>query len=141
MRIRPAALIFAVLFLITGVGAFIPGLVTPETGHHPGLVPHGRFLGLFPTNTLHNALHIGFGIWGVLAWRTAGAARFYLGAIAMGYLLLAAMGLSRTFSTFFGYMPLYGHDVWLHAILAIAATACLILADRRSEGRPAGAHL
>ena len=31
------------------------------------------------------------------------------------------MGLIQVLSTTFGLIPLYGHDVWLHALLAIVA--------------------
>lgn len=77
--------------------------------------------GLFPVNVLHNLVHILFGAWGLVAARSLGAARTYARVVAIAYALLTIMGLIPATNTTFGLVPIYGHDVWLHALLAIVA--------------------
>jgi hypothetical protein len=81
----------------------------------------GYELGLFPVNVLHNIVHLLFGIWGILAARSLGGARTYFRAVAIIYALLTVMGLVPALYTTFGLIPIYGNDVWLHALLAIVA--------------------
>ncbi len=120
--LKTFALIWGVLFLLAGAGGFIPGLSPPAT--HPGLtVEHGSAmaLGLFPVNTLHNIVHLLFGVWGILAARSVGASRGYARAVAIAYGLLIILGLLPATNTLFGFVPLHGNDVWLHVVLAVPA--------------------
>jgi len=118
------ALVFGIVFLAIGVAGFIPGLTPAHT--HPDVTFEtglGLLFGLFPVNLLHNLVHIVFGIWGLAASRAILAARTYARAVAVIYAVLALMGLisiGRIYTTF-GLIPLYGHVVWLHALLAIVA--------------------
>jgi Domain of unknown function (DUF4383) len=59
--------------------------------------------------------------WGLAAYRSFAAARIYARAVAVVYGILTVMGLIPVLDTTFGLIPLYGHDVWLHALLAIVA--------------------
>lgn len=116
------ALIYGIVFIIVGVAGFIPGLVQPVGDH--GLVVdegHGLLFGLFPVNILHNIVHLLFGIWGLLAARTLGAARGYFKAVFIIYAVLAVLGLIPAANTLFGLVPLHGNDVWLHVLLALPA--------------------
>ena len=81
----------------------------------------GYELGLFPVNVLHNIVHILFGLWGLMAARSYGGARGYFRAVAIIYAVLTVMGLIDGLNTTFGLIPLYGNDVWLHALLALVA--------------------
>lgn len=122
--LRWFALIFGIVFLLVGVAGFVPGLMQPHS--HPDVMVTqglGLVLGLFPVNILHNAAHLLFGVWGLLASRSDGAARAYGKVVAIAYALLAVMGLvtAMRLHTFFGFVPLYGHDIWLHAVLAAVA--------------------
>lgn len=122
MSVRTFALIWGILFLIAGAGGFIPQLSPAAT--HPGLtMDHGSAmaLGLFPVNTLHNIVHLLFGIWGVLAYRSVSGARGYARAVAIAYGLLIILGLLPQTNTMFGFVPLFGNDVWLHVVLALPA--------------------
>ena len=83
--------------------------------------PHGLLFGVFPVNAAHNGAHILFGLWGLAAARSAGAAMLYARAVAILYALLTLMGMIPGLDDLFGLMPLYGNDIWLH--LGIAATA------------------
>jgi len=82
---------------------------------------HGRLFGLFPVNAVHNIVHLAFGVWGVVAYRAFSSARLYARAVAVIYAILAVMGLIPALNTLFGLVPLYGHDIWLHAVLAVIA--------------------
>jgi hypothetical protein len=122
MNLQMVARVFGIVFLIVGIGGFIPGLTQPHT--HPGVTVEafsGMELGLFPVNILHNIVHLAFGVWGLLASRTGSAARTYARVVAVAYALLTVLGLIPATNTTFGLVPIYGHDVWLHALLAAVA--------------------
>lgn len=122
MNTRTFARIFGVVFLLVGIAGFIPGVTQPHD--HPRLAieaSSGMELGLFPVNVLHNLVHIAFGVWGLLAARSFPAARTYARAVAVIYALLAVLGLIPATNTTFGLVPIYGHDIWLHALLAAVA--------------------
>lgn len=122
MRIETFARIFGIVFLIVGIGGFIPGVTQPHD--HPGLVVEaasGMELGLFPVNVLHNLVHIAFGIWGLVAASSFAAARTYARVVAIAYAVLTVMGMIPASNTTFGLVPIYGHDIWLHALLAAVA--------------------
>ena len=125
--LKTLALVFGVVFLAIGAAGFIPGMthepMTAPAAGAPALTmtqSSGDLLGLFPVNLLHNAAHLLFGIWGLLAARSVGGARGYFRAVAIGYGLLTVLGLLPQTQTFFGFIPLHGNDVWLHAVLALA---------------------
>lgn len=122
MHIQTFARIYGIVFLVVGVGGFIPGITQPHV--HPGLTltaASGLELGLFPVNVLHNIVHILFGAWGLWAARDIASARLYARVVAVAYALLTIMGLIPATNTTFGLVPIYGHDVWLHALLAAVA--------------------
>lgn len=127
MNTRTFAMIFGIVFLVVGAGGFIPGLTMMDHAANPAdadvtmKTMFGYELGLFPVNVLHNIVHILFGIWGILAARSLGGARMYFRSVAVIYALLTVMGLVPSLNTTFGMIPIYGNDVWLHALLAIVA--------------------
>lgn len=127
MRTRLFALIVGVVYLLVGVGGFIPGLVSaPAQAAFGDLAVDagaGNLLGLFPVNVLHHLVHLLIGLLGVLAYRTYDASRLYSRALAIIYGLLAIMGLidAANLNTTFGLVPIFGNDVWLHAGTAILA--------------------
>jgi hypothetical protein len=109
------ALIIGVAFLLVGIlGLF----VEDGMGMEADPAAAGQVLGLFPVNLLHNLVHLIFGVWGLAASRSAGAARTYgrIGAVAYGALVLLAF----VSPTLFGLVPIGGHVIWLHAVLALA---------------------
>ncbi|MES2889579.1 MAG: DUF4383 domain-containing protein [Pseudomonadota bacterium] len=121
---RRFALIFGIVFLLVGIAGFIPGVTTPHTHPDVQMTPGlGLVLGLFPVNVLHNIVHLAFGVWGLVASRSDSGGSVYAKAVAIIYALLTVMGLLpfANLHTTFGLIPLYGHDVWLHAGLAVVA--------------------
>ena len=122
MTIKAFSLLFGIVFLVAGVAGFIPGL--SPVHDHPGLTMDAGSrlaLGLFPVNLLHNIIHVLFGLWGLAAARSFAGSRAYARAVAIIYGLLTVMGLIPALNTTFGLVPIYGNDVWLHALLALVA--------------------
>ena len=121
MSTRTFALIFGIVFLVVGIGGFF--LIEQATPDPDLTVTHGygHELGMFPVNTVHNIIHIVFGLWGLAASRSLGASVGYARGVAIIYAVLAVFGLIDATNTTFGLAPLYGNDVWLHAVLALVA--------------------
>ncbi len=124
MSTRTFALLFGIVFLAVGVAGFIPGITTPPHTGHPDLAVdagYGQLLGLFPVNILHNVVHILFGLWGLLAYKSLSASKGYARGVAISYVVLTIAGIIPGLNTMFGLVPLFGNDVWLHALLALVA--------------------
>jgi hypothetical protein len=123
MSTRNFAIVLGVIYIVVGVLGFVPPLLTSRADA-PSLAldqAYGYLFGLFPVNILHSLVHLGVGVWGVLAARTLAAARTYAAAVAVIFGVLTVMGLVPRLNTAFGFIPLFGHDIWLHALTAIAA--------------------
>lgn len=123
MKTRYFAIALGVVFIVVGILGFVPALLAPPEGLEPLAVGqgYGLLFGLFPVNIVHNAVHLAFGVWGLVAWRSFMAARIYARSVAVIYAVVAVMGLIPLLSTTFGLAPLFGHDIWLHAAIAIVA--------------------
>lgn len=107
-----------------GIAAFFPAFLAPDEAlERELLIPHaaGEFLGLFHLNALHNIGHAAAGLWGLLAYRGQRAALTYVRALAVGLAVVAVLGLIPRVNTLFGLVPLHGHIVWFHAVLAVVA--------------------
>ena len=124
MSTRTFALVWGILFLIAGASGFIPGLSTPPHPSHPPLIVdsfYGQAMGLFPVNILHNLVHLAFGVWGLLAYKSLSASRTYAKAVAIIYSVLIVAGFIPGLNTMFGLVPLFGNDILLHIGLALPA--------------------
>ena len=124
MNSRNFALVWGILFLGLVVTGVVPGLLQPPHATDPDLAVdamHGRALGLFPVNILHNLVHLVFGVWGIAAARRLESARTYAKAVAIIYAVFVIMGLVPGLDTTFGLVPLHSNDVWLHVLLAAPA--------------------
>ncbi len=141
MTLRNFALVYGVVFLGIGVLGFIPGLLQPPPAGAPTLAIetlYGYLLALFPVNVLHDLTHVAFGVWGLAAYRGMLAALTYARGVAIIYAVLAVMGLIPVLNTTFGLIPLFGHDVWLHALLAVGAAYFGWMAPAASARHGAG---
>ena len=124
MATRYFALIWGIMFLMVTASGLIPGAWEPAPAHYPDIAVdsmYGAALGLFPVNILHNLVHLVFGVWGVIAYRSWHSSRLYAKVVAIAYGMFAVMGLIPTLDTTFGLVPLFGNDVWLHVLLAAPA--------------------
>ena len=123
MSVRLFALISGIVYVLVGLLGFVPTFVaSPEAA--PALAVeagYGYLLGLFPINVLHNIVHLAVGLWGLLAYRSYSGSRTYGKGLAIFYGLLAVMGFIPVLQTTFGLIPIFGHDIWLHALTALVA--------------------
>jgi hypothetical protein len=120
MEIRRYCKIMGGIFLVIGILGFFPGVsISPAHNMEPSTT--GMLFGLFPVNSLHNLIHIAFGIWALSASRITESARNFCGFNAVIYGVLAVFGLIPGLNNFFGLVPLHGHDVWLHGIIALSS--------------------
>ena len=116
MNPRTFSTVLGVAFLLAGISGFFASPPPPDA---PALTMehgHGLALGLFPVNTLHNVVHLLFGVLGLVA-----GGRGYLKLVAVAYALLVILGLLPATQTTFGLIPIYGNDVWLHGAIAVLA--------------------
>ena len=100
----------------------------PLAGPAPGMV-----LGLFGVNLLHSIVHLLFGVWGLVTSRSFGAAKAYAQIGGVIYIVLAILGFVAP-STF-GFVPIGGNAIWLHAVLGIVLAGVGFTA--RPEATPA----
>lgn len=119
MGTRYFALIAGIVYLLVGVIGFLATGLSMDAS----VATAPRLLGLFPVNVLHNIVHLAIGLWGIAAYRSFAGARAFARALAVIYALLAVMGLisALNINTTFGLIPIFGNDVWLHALTAIVA--------------------
>lgn len=122
MNTGTMAMIFGVVFVLVGLAGFFPAPPPPDAPPLAVEHGHGLALGAFPINTLHNLVHLLFGVLGIAAARGAMlSARGYFQLVAISYGVLTVMGLIPATQTTFGLVPIWGNDVWLHALLAAAS--------------------
>jgi|SRR5687768_11393503 len=114
MSIQRIALVFGIVFLVVGVLGFVQGGM--DMTADPEAAP--KLLGLFPVNAVHSAVHLAFGVWGLLASRSAPGSANYAKIAGIIYLVLTVLGFVAPDG--FGLVPLGGHDIWLHAVLGVA---------------------
>ena len=128
---RYCALAIGILFLLLGLAGFTPAVVS-LAGTSQSFIPldespnayaagFGYIFGLFPTNFLQNLVRCAVGLLGIASYTSASSARLFNRAFAVAYLVLAIMGLFPFANTFFDLMPLFGNNVWVNALSAIAA--------------------
>ena len=129
--VQRVAQVFGIVFLLVALLGFFTTGTSMESD--PARAPH--LLGLFPVNLLHNFVHLAFGIWGLAASRSFGAATAYARIGGVIYLLLAILGF--VVPTGFGLVPLGGANPLLHLVLGAVLTAAGFTArDTRTGGAP-----
>ena len=107
-----------------GIAGFFPIATAPADLTSPYLTigrDYGFVAGLFATNAVLDGLHAAFGIWGILASFSFPRAVGFCRWTAWIFALLFLLGVIPITNTLFGVAPLYGHDIWLHLVIAIAA--------------------
>ncbi|MGH3862196.1 DUF4383 domain-containing protein [Actinokineospora sp.] len=115
---REAAFFFGLVFIALGVAGFVPATVTGNetmgfAGHeHPGLL-----FGLFAVSTLHNLVHLGFGLAGLVMARATASARAFLIGGGVLYLLLGVYGLIVADNSAANLVPTNTADDVLHLTL------------------------
>ena len=124
MILRYFSLIAGIMYLLVGASGFIPALLSPPPATAQDLVVangYGYLMGLFPVNVLHNIVHLLVGVGGIIGYRSVNSARVFARVLAIFYGILTAMGAFPTLNTSFGFIPIFGNDIWLHALTAAIA--------------------
>ncbi|GGO18154.1 DUF4383 domain-containing protein [Micromonospora parathelypteridis] len=148
-RVQSAALAVAGVFLLIGVLGFIPGITTDYgelrfAGHHSDAL----LLGLFQVSILHNAVHLLFGLAGLVLARSVGGARLFLAGGGAIYLALWLYGLAIEAvdpEAGANILPINDADNWLHLALGFGMLALgLLLSNQAGTGgrldNPADRH-
>ena len=124
MTTRHFVLTIGILYLLVGVLGFFPGLVAAPHADAPSVTVdsgYGYLLGLFPVNMLYNLFHLAIGALALAAYRSFPRSIALSRGLAILFGVLAVMGVIPMLSTTFGWIPLFGHNVWLHAATAVIA--------------------
>jgi hypothetical protein len=135
-RVQFAAVAAAGVFALVGVLGFIPGITTGYgdmtfAGHHS----EARLLGLFQVSILHNALHLGFGLVGLVLARSVAGARVFLAGGGALYLGLWLYGFAIDRESAANFIPVNDADNWLHLFLGFGMLAFgLLLSNRVGMG-------
>jgi hypothetical protein len=136
--VQLAALVVGAVFLLVGILGFIPG-VTANIGQL-SFAGHGSgalLLGLFAVSVLHNIVHAGFGVAGLVLARTAAGSRNFLIYGGIIYAVLWIYGLVIDQDSMANFVPINTADNWLHLLLAVAMIGLGGLLGRSRAGRTA----
>ncbi len=119
------ALIGGIIMLAMGIISLIPQMVGSVQVLPPLLIEqsYGLFLGLFAMNILNKVALILFGLAGIYSASKKFSnlpasikfSRWTFGLMGA----LAILGLIPQTNTLFGYWPLFGNVIWLHAAFAV----------------------
>lgn len=151
MTERYVALGIGILYLLLGLAGFIPAFVSIP-GTSESYIPlaesagaysagFGYIFGIIPTNFLHNLIRCSVGLLGITCYNNVGTARLFNRSFTVAYALLAIIGLFPLGETFFGLMPLFGGNVLLNALAAIAAAYYSIVIPAKLMGVNASQNL
>ena len=134
--VRRVAMVFGIVLLLVG----ILGLVSAG-GMSMGADPApAMLLGMFHVNLLHNIVHTLFGVWGLVASRSFAGAKQYAKIGGVIYLFLACLGFLAP--TTFGFIPIGGNDIWLHALVGLVLAGVGFTAKQEmATPAPAGAKM
>ncbi|MEZ0491701.1 DUF4383 domain-containing protein [Kineococcus sp. TBRC 1896] len=139
--VQTTALVVGIAFLVIGVLGFIPGITT-DYGSLSGAGPDSTAMlfGVFQVSVLHNLVHLAFGAAGVLMSRGASAAKAFLVAGGLVYLVLWIYGLVVSESSQANFVPLNTADDWLHLGLGLGMVVLGLAMPRRytRETAPSG---
>ncbi|MGB9376661.1 MAG: DUF4383 domain-containing protein [Mycobacteriales bacterium] len=117
--LQVAAMLVGVVFLLVGVLGFIPGITTGDLAA-AGHTSHAKLLGIFQVSALHNAVHLLFGVAGLLMGRSRSGAKSYLVGGGVIYLVLFVLGLVMVGKeTAINFVPVNVADNLLHLVLGI----------------------
>lgn len=136
--IKRIAIIFGAIFVVVGVLGFIPG-ITPMAADHD----HGRLLGLFAVDGLHNTVHILTGLVAIaVGMMSEHASRNYFRVFGIIYALVALFGFVYGNAPLFGLMANNLADAVLHTAIAVVALVLGFghLADRLEHHHPGTHH-
>jgi len=119
---RYFSLVVGVAFVLAGIAGFIPFFTPPAPADALFLTMdsnYGFLLGLFPVNAPHSIFHFSVGVFGIYAFQRYQTSRIFSRFLGVTLGIFTIMGLIPQLHTSFGFLPLYGHDIWLHGLEAV----------------------
>ena len=125
--VRNVATVFGVVLLLAG----LLGLVSVNGMSLVANPAPAAVFGIFPVNLLHNAVHILFGVWGLIASRSFARARQFVRVGGVIYLGLAILGF--VVPTMFELMPIGGNSIGLHAVVGLVLAGVGFTAKATTE--------
>lgn len=135
---QTAALLFGIVFLIVGIGGFIPGLTTQFERVTSIGGEGGHLLGIFGVNWLENVVHLGYAAAGLYAATSAILSRSYFlwGGIIYGVVWLYGILIDLDSSA--NLIGVNEAGNWLHLTLFLTMVG-LGLFFKSRQGARAGA--
>lgn len=141
--IQKTSVTMGTVFILVGIAGFIPGL-THSAEHLQAAGPGSEalLLGVFQVSVLHNIVHFGYGVWGLIAAVSAPASRIFLIIGGLIYLVLWIYGLIAVGNDQLNFVPFNEADNWLHLGLAIGMVAlgAFMRSEPRMRPRTTGTH-
>src|SRR4051812_26733411 len=111
--VKPAAILFGIVFLLVGILGFVPGVSQPGPDGMPML------LGIFMVNATHSIVHIASGaVFLICGMASAAASSTFFKIFGVVYALVAVMGFVVGNGMIFGLISNNTADTWLHVVLA-----------------------
>jgi hypothetical protein len=139
--VQVLALFVGATFLVVGILGFIPGITSNLYGglDFAGHGSQAKLLHVFQVSWLHNLVHIGYGIAGLLLARTWETARAYLIVGGIVYLALWLYGLIVGQGSGANFVPVNTADNWLHFVLGLGMVSLgfVTTRDHRTAARAA----
>ena len=111
--VKPAAILFGIVFLAVGILGFVPGVTTDVNG-----MP--MLLGIFHVNAAHNFVHIASAVVFLLCGMAgAGPSRMFFKIFGIVYALVAVLGFVKGDGLLLGLISNNTATTWLHVVLAV----------------------
>jgi hypothetical protein len=138
-KVQAASALVGVVFLLVGTLGFIPGITTDyDTLEATGHQSDAMLFGIFQVSTLHNIVHLLFGVAGLALARTSTSAMAYLVGGGVVYLVLWVYGLLIDKTSEANFVPVNDADDWLHLGLGLAMIGLGLILGGTPPGRKSG---
>src|SRR3954462_8252288 len=126
-------------FVLVGILGFIPGITSNLYGglDFAGHDSTAKLLHVFQVSWLHNIVHLGFGLVGLVMARTWETARLYLIGGGVVYLVLWLYGLLIGMDSSANLIPVNTADNWLHFLLGVGMIGLGLVTTRERRPVPA----
>lgn len=123
-NMQKAAAAVGAAFLLVGILGFIPGITSDyDLLEFAGPESEAMLLGIFQVSTLHNIVHLLFGVAGLAMARSWSGARTFLVGGGAIYLVLFVYGIFVDKEDSANFVPVNDADDWLHLALGLAMVA------------------
>lgn len=127
--------LMGLVFLIAGIGGFIPGITSNyDELKFAGPDSDAKLLGLFEVSILHNIVHLLFAV-GLIAAARYSWSRLYLIGGGIAYLGVALYGALIEHDSDANFLPINHADNLLHLGLALTMIALGLIGTRLSRDR------